>query len=162
VTAPPPDPIMTAITEAVTTGRTGDSAAARARLEGLWTEIGPLGDPLHRCSLAHYLADLYDEAALSLTWDIRALDAADALDDSRVQEHHRSLQVRGFYPSLHLNLADDYRRLGAFETASEHLAAARKYADSLADDGYGAGVLAGFENVAGAIAERSTRRLPTH
>ncbi|MEE2034385.1 hypothetical protein [Rhodococcus chondri] len=153
---------MSAITEAVATGRTGDSAAARARLEDLWIEIGPLGDPLHRCALAHYLADLYDEAALALTWDIRALDAADALDDSRVREHHESLQIRGFYPSLHLNLADDYRRLGAFETADEHLTTAREYAGSLAGDGYGAGVLAGLENVAGAIAERSTRRLPTH
>jgi hypothetical protein len=157
-----PDPIMTAITEAVTAGRSGDTAAARLRLENLWDEIGPDGDALHRCTLAHFLADLYDDAATSLTWDLRALEAADSLDDTRVQEQHASLQIRGFYPSLHLNLADDHRRLGEFEAAAEHLTAACNYADALADDGYGATVLSGIDNVAQAVAARSTERLVTH
>ncbi len=162
MSTPPADRTMTAITDAVTLGRTGETATARAALEELWTTIGPDGDPLHRCTLAHYLADLHDSAASSLEWDLRALAAADDLDDQRVREHHESLQVRGFYPSLHLNLADDYRRLGDFDSAAEHLAAARSYVDALADDGYGAGVLGGIDNVATAIATRSTERLATH
>jgi hypothetical protein len=162
MTVPQPDPMMTAITDAVTAGRSGDTSLARTRLEQLWDEIGTQGDPLHRCTLAHFLADLYDDAADSLVWDERALEAADALDDARVQEHHASLQIRGFYPSLHLNLADDHRRLGDFGTAGEHLDAARRYADALSGDGYGAGVLGGIDNVAAAIAARSTDRLPTH
>ena len=58
------------------------------------------------------MADLYEDPAQALAWDIRALDAVDALTDQRVQEHHAALQVARFYPSLHLNLADNYRRLG--------------------------------------------------
>lgn len=153
---------MTAITDAVTVGRAGDTGAARAALEQLWVQIGSDGDPLHRCTLAHFLADLHDDAAASLEWDTRALEAADELDDHRVQDHHESLHIRGFYPSLHLNLADDHRRLGDFDSAAEHLASARRFADALADDGYGAGVLGGIDNVAAAVAERSTARLATH
>ncbi|MFD3811953.1 hypothetical protein [Rhodococcus sp. NPDC058639] len=162
MSTPPADPTMTAITDAVTLARAGRTSDARVSLEELWAEIGPGGDPLHRCTLAHYLADLYDDAAASLEWDIRALAAADDMDDRRVREHHESLRIRGFYPSLHLNLADDYRRLGDFDSAAGHLAAAREYADALADDGYGAGVLGGIDNVAAAIAARNTERLATH
>jgi hypothetical protein len=98
----------------------------------------PTGDPLHRCSLAHYMADLYEDPAQALAWDIRALDAVDALTDQRVQEHHAALQVAGFYPSLHLNLADNYRRLGSFEAATEHISAAQEHAPNLPQDAYGA------------------------
>ncbi|MBM7459997.1 hypothetical protein ACIBED_06890 [Rhodococcus coprophilus] len=162
MSTPPADPTMTAITDAVTLARAGRTSDARASLEELWGEVGPGGDPLHRCTLAHYLADLYDSAEASLEWDLRALAAADELDDQRVQEHHASLHIRGFYPSLHLNLADDYRRLGDFDSAAGHLTAARSYSDALTADGYGAGVLGGIDNVAAAIATRSTERLATH
>lgn len=85
--------------------RTGSTLSARRKLLGLWSEIGVTGDPLHRYSLAHYLADLYEDPAQALAWDVRALDAADAMTDQRVQEHHAGLRIAGFYPSLHLNLA---------------------------------------------------------
>lgn len=157
-----PDPTMTAINDAVTLGRQGDPATARARLTSLWDEIGAGGDPLHRVSLAHFLADLQSHAADALTWDIRALDAADSLTDERAQAHHADLSVRGFYPSLHLNLADNYRRLGAFDTAQRHLDAAHTRLDALDEDGYGLGVRAGLANVRAALADQSTEPLPTH
>ncbi len=153
---------MTAINDAVTLGRQGDTAQARETLAQLWSSIGGDGDPLHRCVLAHYMADLHDHAADGLTWDVRALDAADLLTDERAQQQDSALTVRGFYPSLHLNLADDYRRLGAFETAHRHLDAARERLDALSDDGYGAGVRAGMDHVEAALAAGSTDRLPTH
>ncbi|MBF6176652.1 hypothetical protein [Nocardia blacklockiae] len=156
------DATMAAITEAITLGRQGDSAVARERLVALWEEIGAGGDPLHRCTLAHYAADLFDHAAESLVWDVRALDAADSLTDERAQQHHSSLSVQGFYPSLHLNLADNYRRLGAFEAARRHLDAAEARTGVLEDNGYGSVVRAGIENVRRALAEGSTERLPTH
>ncbi|MFC7961067.1 hypothetical protein [Rhodococcoides kroppenstedtii] len=53
-----PDPSMEAITAAVVRGRGGDVAGARSDLEALWSETGVGGDPFHRCTLAHYLADL--------------------------------------------------------------------------------------------------------
>ncbi|MEU1431607.1 hypothetical protein ABZ412_31550 [Nocardia sp. NPDC005746] len=157
-----PDPTMTAINDAVTLGRQGDPATAREQLTSLWDEIGAGGDPLHRVSLAHFLADLQDHAADALTWDIRALDAADSLTDERAQAHHAGLSVRGFYPSLHLNLADNYRRLGAFDTARRHLTAAHARLDALDEDGYGLGVRAGLANVEAALADQSTEPLPTH
>ncbi|MFI6284586.1 hypothetical protein ACIBCM_07490 [Streptomyces sp. NPDC051018] len=153
-----PDPTMEAIGEAVTAGRAGDTASARRDLLDLWSGIGVSGDPLHRCTLAHYLADLYDDPAQALAWDIRALDAADAVTEQRVQEHHAGLHIAGFYPSLHLNLADNYRRLGSFDSAAEHLAAAKEHAPGLRQDAYGDLLRSAIEHVAEAIARKDTTK----
>jgi hypothetical protein len=59
-------------------------------------------------------------------WDERALAAADETPDGRAAEYQASLQVSAFYPSLHLNLAEDHRKLGAAGRAREHLARARE------------------------------------
>ncbi|WP_054811182.1 hypothetical protein [Nocardia arizonensis] len=131
------DPTMDAITEAVTLGRAGDRIAARTMLAAIWNSVGPMGDALHRCTLAHYMADLQEDAAQALAWDVRALDAADALTGDRAARHHPGLDVRGFYPSLHLNLADNYRRLGAFEAAHREIGAARDRLAHLPDNEYG-------------------------
>jgi hypothetical protein len=80
-----PDPTMEAIAQAVTEGRVGDITSARRTLLGLWPTIGVTGDPLHRCTLAHYLADLYEDPAQALAWDVRALDAAEAVTEQRVR-----------------------------------------------------------------------------
>ncbi|MBO0852316.1 MAG: hypothetical protein J2P18_00950 [Nocardia sp.] len=156
------DQVMAAVGEAIMMGRGEDTARARARLVALWEQVGVTGDPLHRCTIGHYLADLCEDAAEALTWDVRALDAAGALTDDRAQAHHASLSVAGFYPSLHLNLADNYRRLGSFAAAERHLAEARRRLDVLADDAYGQGVRAGVDHVATALAAGSTERLPSH
>ncbi|MGW9568272.1 hypothetical protein [Prescottella equi] len=153
-----PDPTMDAITRAVTVGRDGDAEAARSALVALWAEITPIGDPFHRCTLAHYLADLHDDPAQALVWDVRALDAADALTDDRARQHHASLEVRGFYPSLHLNLADNFRRLGSFDAARAHLDAAAGYLDALGADAYGAMIRGAPDEVAADIGRGSTAR----
>ncbi len=153
-----PDDTMTAISAAVRHGHDGDPDAARTALLNLWDTMGPLGDALHRCTLAHYLADLYDDAAQALIWDVRALDAAGALTDERARRHHPALRVRGFYPSLHLNLADNLRRLGSFEAAHQHLDAAREYFDALGTDPYGDGIRSAADEVAAAVRARSTER----
>lgn len=149
-----PDPTMEAIGRAVTEGRAGDIARARQKLLGLWSAIGVTGDPLHRCSLAHYLADLYEDPAQALAWDVRALDAADAVTEQRVQEHHAGLHIAGFYPSLHLNLADDYRRLGSFDAAGAHIEAAEEHTAVLPQDAYGDLLRGAIHEVAEAIARR--------
>ncbi|MBF5001704.1 hypothetical protein IRT45_31740 [Nocardia sp. BSTN01] len=152
------DPTMAAIGAAVERGRNGETDSARTQLVELWEQIGSAGDPLHRCTLAHHLADLHTDPAQALVWDVRALDAADALTEARVQSHHASLHIAGFYPSLHLNLADNYRLLGSFAAAAEHIAAARRHTGALADDGYGRLIRRAIEEVAAAIEHRSTRR----
>ncbi|MEU0503268.1 hypothetical protein [Nocardia sp. NPDC005998] len=149
---------MAAITRAVELGRSGSPEAARNALLEIWATIGPQGDPLHRCTLAHYLADLYDDAAQSLCWDIRALDAADSLTDERLRRHDENLDVRGFYPSLHLNLADNYRRLGSFDAGQQEIDAARDCLDTLGNDGYGVMIRTAVDEVAEAIRNRTTAR----
>jgi len=156
-----PDPTMEAIGQAITEGRTGNTPSARQKLLSLWSAIGVTGDSLHRCSLAHYLADLYEDPAQALAWDVRALDAADAVTEQRVQEHHASLHIAGFYPSLHLNLADNYRRLGSFDAATEHIKAAKEHAPNLRQDAYGASLRTAIGEVAEAISRRDTTKRPS-
>jgi hypothetical protein len=123
---------MERISAAVAAYGAGDRDGASLQLAGIWTEIQD-GDPLHRCFLAHYMADLQDDVRDELRWDLRALQAADEVTARGGQ----SLDVRALYPSLHLNLGDDYRRLGAAAQAREHLTLAQGYLPNLPDDGYG-------------------------
>ncbi|WAU81027.1 hypothetical protein O1Q96_15340 [Streptomyces sp. Qhu-G9] len=138
------DAMMTRIGQVVMLLHGGDREEARSRFLDLWAEIGEEGDPLHRCTLAHYMADAQDDPSDELAWDLRALSAADELTDARVAEHHQSLAVRAFYPSLHLNLAADYVKLGRSEAARSHLGVARSRVDVLGDDAYGDGIRAGI------------------
>ncbi|SFN02458.1 hypothetical protein SAMN05216207_1006165 [Pseudonocardia ammonioxydans] len=132
-----PDPVLAEITAAVEAGRGGERVAARERFAALWERITGAGDPFHRCVLAHYAADVQDDPLEELRWDGRALAAADEVTDERVRAHHASLQIAGFYPSLHLNLADVHRRLGHDAEAGRQLELARQRSDALGDDGYG-------------------------
>lgn len=152
------DPTMEAIGKAVLLGREGDTEGARRDLLAIWSKIGVAGDPFHRCTLAHYLADLYESPAEALIWDVRALDAADALTDERAQQHHASLQVAGFYPSLHLNIADNLRRSGAFGAAAEHINGAEQHSSALSEDDYGDTLRTAIGEVRQAVASRDTSR----
>ncbi|MDX2358413.1 hypothetical protein [Dietzia sp. PP-33] len=157
-TAATPDPTMEAINNAVILGHAGDVESARRDLLTIWDQIGVAGDPLPRCALAHYLADLHESPAEALPWDVRALDAADALTDARARNYHASLQVAGFYPSLHLNIADNLRRLGAFEAATEHIRNAGQRLSALSDDAYGQSIRTAIDEVRQAIDNRDTAR----
>ncbi len=137
-----PDAVMTRIGQVVMLHHAGDREEARQRFLRLWAEIGEDGDPLHRCTLAHYMADTQDEPADELAWDLRALTAAEELADDRLAAQEGALAVRALYPSLHLNLAADYVKLGHGRAARTHLDRARVASESLADDGYGNGVRA--------------------
>ncbi|QQS02918.1 MAG: hypothetical protein IPK37_15080 [Austwickia sp.] len=157
-TSTAPDPTMEAIGNAVVLGSAGDPASARRDLLAIWDQIGVIGDPLHRCTLAHYLADLHDDPAEALIWDLRALDAAHALTDERAQQHHASLHVAGFYPSLHLNIADDLRRLASFDAADEYIQDAERHAFALSEDAYGNTIRTAIHEVHKAIDNRDTAR----
>ncbi|MFD3872392.1 hypothetical protein [Streptomyces sp. NPDC058623] len=73
------DAVMTRIGQAVILLHAGDREEARNRLGAIWSEIGEDGDSLHRCTLAHYMADAQDDPADELAWDLRALTAAEGL-----------------------------------------------------------------------------------
>lgn len=150
------DEIMSRITASVIKGRAGDSESALVELLSIWDGIGVGGDPFHRCTLAHYLADLFEHPAQALMWDVRALDAADEFTDQRARQFESSLQVAAFYPSLHLNIADNLRRLSAFDSAQEHIDAARRASSSLGDDDYGRFIKSSIDSVESDISNRST------
>lgn len=130
------DDVMAEITAVVGLAQ-GHATEARERFAEMWDRIGPSGDPLHRCALAHYAADVQTDLNEELLWDLRALEAAHEISDERAKDYHRSLAVAGFYPSLHLNLADIYRRLRQRTQAKQHVAMAQAAAEVLGDDGYG-------------------------
>ncbi|GHE09342.1 tetratricopeptide repeat protein [Streptomyces alanosinicus] len=137
-----PDAVLTRIGQVVMLHHGGDREEARRRFLDLWAEVGEDGAPLHRCTLAHYLADTQDDPQDELAWDLRALTAAEEVTDGPGGPDGDPLSIRGFFPSLHLNLAADYVKLGRPEAARSHLRRARRAAGALADDGYGDGVRA--------------------
>lgn len=144
----PADDIMAGIARALELGRSGQPEQARDALVALWDRVGATGDALHRTAIAHYLADLQDATEDELDWDLRALAAIDGLTDDRVRRHHDALRVRAFLPSLHLNLADDYHRLGRTDLAVRHLEQARDLVEVLPDDDYGAMIRGGITALA--------------
>ncbi len=144
-----PDPTLASVTRGVELSRGGDPIAARAALAVLWADIGAeRGDPLHRCAIAHAMADLQEDVVEELVWDLRALQAADAISDERAAAVGVPVSVAAFYPSLHLNLGDCYRRLGDPHRAEEHLRQGRAALGALADDGYAQHVRAGLDRLA--------------
>ncbi|MFJ7071357.1 hypothetical protein [Streptomyces sp. NPDC098781] len=145
------DETMKRIEEAMALQHAGDADGARRRFTEIWAEIAPDGDPFHRCVLAHYMADLQQDPQDELTWDLRALEAAGSVTDDRAGRHHPSLAIRGFYPSLHLNLAADYHKLADTERARTHLTLAQQYLDGLKDDDYGQGVRSAIQRLAGRL-----------
>ncbi|MFJ4541549.1 hypothetical protein ACIP39_37115 [Streptomyces tibetensis] len=144
-----PDAVLTRIGQVVMLHHAGDREEARHRFLGLWAEIGEHGDPLHRCTLAHYLADTQDDPADELAWDLRALTAA---EEAR-EEALAVTAVAALYPSLHLNLADDYVRLGRGDAARTHLRWAREAATALTHDGYAEGVWAAIGRLESRLGE---------
>ena len=148
-----PDAVLTRIGQVVMLHHAGDREEARHRFLDLWAELGEYGDPLHRCTLAHYLADTQDDPADELAWDLRALTAAEELTDDRPAEHEGAVAVRALYPSLHLNLAADYVKLGHHEAARTHLRRARGAAVVLTDDSYGEGVRAAIRRLESRLGE---------
>jgi hypothetical protein len=143
------DPTIIRIGEGVQLSHRGEREAARQLFAEIWDEIGgEQGDPLHRCTLAHAMADVQDDPHEELCWDQRALAAADLLTDARVAQAGVPLPVAGLYPSLHLNLSECYRKLGDLTRAREHLQRAQDTIGALGDDEYGQMIRDGFEQVA--------------
>ncbi|MFZ4155061.1 hypothetical protein [Streptomyces pseudogriseolus] len=146
-----PDALLTRIGQVVMLHHAGDREEARHRFLGLWAEIGEHGDPLHRCTLAHYLADTQEDPEDELAWDLRALTAAEEAGGTWSQDDAPA--VRALYPSLHVNLAADYARLGRPDAARAHLDRARAAARTLADDRYGEGVRAAVRRLEARLGE---------
>jgi len=106
----------------------GDRDGARALYKTWWSEATRAEDPYQACVAAHFMAHEHDEPEVQLDWHLRALGAADDVDDERVHV---------FYPSLYANVGEVYLRLGNLPQAREHIDKARAHEHLLRDDGYG-------------------------
>ncbi|MFJ3863846.1 hypothetical protein [Streptomyces nigra] len=149
------DKTMRDIEAAMALQHSGDLDGARLRFSEIWEAIASDGDPFHRCVLAHYMADLQPDPRDELVWDLRALDAAASVTDQRAKQHDSSLTIRGFYPSLHLNLAADYHKLADTTQARTHLAQAQEHLDALNDDAYGDGIRSAIQRLADQLTDES-------
>ncbi len=141
---------MTHIGRGIEMTQRGEREEARALFTEVWAQIGPDGDALHRCSLAHWMADTQDDPREELRWDLEALRAADSLTDERAAAAGVTSPVAAFYPSLHLNLGEVYRKLDDLSAARHHLKLAQQAVTALPDDGYAQMITGGLN----ALAER--------
>lgn len=92
-----PDEMMTRIGAGIALRERGERDAARELFAMVWNDIGGAdGDPLHRCALAHSMADVQDDVHDELRWDLRALAAADLLTDDRAARGGVASSVAGF------------------------------------------------------------------
>jgi hypothetical protein len=131
-----PAPIMDDIQAAIVTLHGGDRVLAREQFERIWARIRHDAEPFHECVLSHYMADARDDLAEELEWDLRALAAAEHCSQADADRLGKGMSLASFYPSLHLNLADVYRRLGDRDCALKHLAEGRAATVNLGDDPY--------------------------
>lgn len=104
----PNNPVIQLCIEGMQAEAQGRSADARALFERAWEARQ---DDYDACVAAHYLARHQDTPEEVLRWNREALDRAGAVGGE---------QVRGFYPSLHLNLGWSYESLGDQQCAREH------------------------------------------
>ena len=71
--------------------------------------------------LAHFLADMQDDLDDEIAWDEVSLAESAKVSDDELRAIHPDMHLASFMSSLHLNLADGYRRLGRIEAAGRHL-----------------------------------------
>ena len=116
--------------------------AART-LAALWAGLDE-GALVARLAVAHALADLQDEPHEELEWDLRALAAADRLTDADLDDAGIHFPTRALYPSLHLNAAEAYRKVGDLESARTHLRRGLAALSALGEDPYGGMLTDGF------------------
>jgi hypothetical protein len=142
------DSIMADITDTIALLQAGDRSGARDRFAEIWSRMQPIPHPFQECVLSHYMADLQDEIDMELMWDTRALNAALRATDEDAKNHHPSLSIKDLFPSLHLNLADDYLRTGDFDSAKQHLQDGLSLLSVLTDSPYATTIRGGFERIA--------------
>lgn len=144
-----PEAVMVEIGRGIDLNQRGEREAARELFAEIWHRIGEEdGDPFQVCALAHSMADVQDDVRDELLWDQRALAAADQVTDERAARAGVTSPVAGFYPSLHLNLGECYRKLGDLPQAREHLQQGQAAVAVLPDDGYGQGIMRGLAGLA--------------
>jgi hypothetical protein len=143
---------MKEIGAAIELGQRGEREGALAALAGLWADTD---QPLLRCAIAHAAADLQDDPRDELTWDLRALDASAAIRDDDVAAAGMPGTTAAMLPSLHLNVGEDYRKLGDLDAARRHQELGTAATPGLPDDGYGRMIRGGLKRLSERLATRA-------
>jgi hypothetical protein len=97
---------------------------ARRLFERAWAERT---DDYGGCIAAHYLARHQDGPQEALGWNQVALQHADAVGDER---------VRGFYPSVYLNVGHSHEQLGDHDQAAGCYRLTAERTDELPEGSY--------------------------
>ena len=113
-------------------------------MEALVSDVESGDDVYAKVFLTHSLADVQEDPEDELAWDLRALAHLDELTDQRAVEKGNPGGKDALLPSLHLNLAVDYRRLGDDANARRHFQLGQAHLDALSDDAYGDGIRRAF------------------
>jgi hypothetical protein len=151
------DSIFDEIRAGIRLREAGEPEDARVVLWALWSQVDATDDPFARCFLAHSLADVQDDPREELRWDLIALKAGEAVTEERAREKGVPGGRRGLFPSLHLNLAESYLRVGDERQARQHYAAGLEFVPYLGPDAYGDSIRDAFIVYA---AEHPTHRVP--
>lgn len=97
---------------------------------------------------AHSFADVQEDLAQELHWDLTALDATTHLTEAEAIGEGVPGGRAGLLPSLQLNLADVYRRLGNEEEAQRHYEAGLEHLRALDEGAYGTSIGEAFRSFA--------------
>ena len=140
--------VIDQIRDAVRLREAGNSTEARHLLTALWPEVREADDAFARCFLAHSLADVQDDPHEELRWDVTALAAGEAVTEERAAERQIPGGRNGLLPSLHLNLAESYFRVGDEQRARDHFRKGLEFVPFIGDDSYGDGIREAFTTYA--------------
>ncbi|KYF99828.1 hypothetical protein BE17_15770, partial [Sorangium cellulosum] len=121
----PNNPVVRLCAEGMQAEGEGRYEDARALFERAWAACA---DDHDACIAAHYLARHQGTEQETLAWNQEALRRADAVGDDR---------VRGFYPSLLLNLGRSHEVLGDMAEARAFYERAAARLDELPAGPYG-------------------------
>ncbi|TDQ55500.1 hypothetical protein [Actinorugispora endophytica] len=119
------NPVVRLCSQGMRAETEGRDADARGLFLRAWESAA---DDYEACVAAHYLARHQPTPEEVLRWNRECLDRADRVADDR---------VKGFYPSLHLNMARAHRDLGEPDRAREHFALAAGHIHEVPPGQYG-------------------------
>nr|WP_221377459.1 hypothetical protein [Actinoplanes polyasparticus] len=137
-------PAYATIREGMALREQGRRSEAKALMEALFAEVEGGNDAYLKVFLAHSLADVQDNPEDELAWDLRALAFFDELTDQRALERGNPGGRNALLPSLHLNLAVGYRRLGDEVSARRHYERGQAHLGALSGDKYGDSIRTAF------------------
>ena len=128
----PQNRVVKLCTEGMDAEFAGDFAKAHEIFQQAWDNAT---NDFEAFTAAHYLARNQKDPADSLSWNIKALDHANSIEDDDMKMH---------FPSLYLNVARSYEVLGNLNKAGDYYRLAADNATDLADSKYASMIRSGI------------------